>query len=278
MKPLSFLLLSGLAFNGFVHADDADSVIQHPWLKSDFLVQIGSFLPDKDILISARGNAEVETKEVDFDQTFKGGSRESIFAINLKWDFGQKWWLGAESYSAKFEEGAVLESDLEWNDYVFPAGSYASGGTSMDLYRVVIGRDVYRSDRSELGLGLGLHWLELGAFIEGEALIGDEASGVRKEAVTASAPLPNVTLWYLHTFSPKWAAFIRADWFGASFKEYSGNLINANVGINYQFTDHFGIDFAYKSFELDVDVDKPDWYGRVKYDQTGPFIGLSGNW
>ena len=250
----------------------------HPWLRDDFLLSAGTFLQHKDIELAVRGAVGAPTQYIDVDETFGGGEEETVFAFSFHWRFKEKWWLSTEVYSTRFREGNVLETDVKWGDLVFPIGSYTTGGFSTDLYRVVAGRQVHRDEKSELGLGLGIHWLEIGASIEGEARIGDDVVAFRREAVEASAPLPNIGFWYLRGLSPKWAGVARWDWFAASVQEYSGSLTNLQLGVVYQVTPHLGLSFSYKRFALDADVDKRGWYGKVEYTQKGPFLGLSGNW
>jgi hypothetical protein len=250
----------------------------HPWLQDGFLLSVGGFLQRKEVKLSARASLGGEDRAIDFGHTFKGGDRENVAALNFHWRFRDKWWLSAEIYSTRFREGAVLEEDVYWRDVIFPAGSYAAGGFSTDLYRVVAGREIFRTQRSEMGVGLGLHWLELGAFIEGEILFNGETLVGRREAVSLSAPLPNVSLWYIYGWSSKWAASARWDWFAASIDEYSGNLTNLSVGVIYQLTPHLGVSLSYKRFRLALDVEKRGWYGQIEYRQTGPFLAVSANW
>jgi hypothetical protein len=255
----------------------ADSGI-HPFLSSKFNLSIGGFLPRKDIKLSARGTFEDDEFLIDFDETFEGGETEEVFALYFLWRFGKKWLLSAELYSTDFREGAVLEEDKEWNDVLFPAGSFARAGFSTDLYRVVFGRHFYTSERGEFGVGIGIHWLKLAAFMEGEAIIDDSTSGFRRESVGANAPLPNLSFWYVHAFNSRWAAFTRLDIFSASVKEYSGGLWNTVVGVEYQVSRKFGVSLSYKNFVLDLDVDKRGWYGQLEYTQTGPFMAVTATW
>lgn len=274
---LSLILMTPATLLAQDSAEEAD--ILHPWLTDRFLINIGEFLPRKTIELSARGSAEQSNNTViAFDETFKGGEKETTPGFNFHWRFGKNWWSSAEYYDTGFSEDTVLEKDILWNGVTFPAGSYARAGVGTDIYRLVLGRNLYRGDRSELGAGLGLHWLKLSAFIEGELLLGDESSGVRRESVSASAPLPNLTVWYLHSLSPKWAAFGRFDWLSASYKEYSGSIQNFNVGISYQAFKHLGLGLSYKRFQINVDVEDPDWYGAVKLTHRGPYLSLTANW
>jgi hypothetical protein len=70
----------------------------------------------------------------------------------------------------------------------------------------------------------------------------------------------------------------RVDWLSASIGDYSGGLWNANAGINWQFSKHFGVGLSYQTFTLDVDVDKSDWHGKAEADQHGPMLSLTASW
>jgi hypothetical protein len=275
-------ILFGLIMS-LAHAAQAEEVAEdpqavHPWLTDRFLLHLGEFLPRKSIELSARGDVGDDDFIIDFDETFKGRNKESTPNFNFHWRFGEKWWASAEYYDTSYSAGARLEDDVIWEGVTFPKGSYAEAGVGTDISRLVVGRTIYQRDNAEMGFGLGIHWLEISAFIEGEVLIEDQSSGVRRESVKASAPLPNLSLWYIHSFSPRWAVVGRFDWMSASYQEYSGSINNYNLGINFQAFKHLGIGLSYKRFQVDLDVDDEDWFGSVKLTHKGPFISLTANW
>lgn len=278
-KTLALVLLIPLSAPYAVAWDEGfDEGVYHPWLSDKFLLHVGGFLPRKSIELAARGSIDGDLIPIDFDKTFQGGDKENVAAISFHWRFGQKWWLSTEHYRTRFSESAQLEKEIEWNGVIFPVGAYAKAGVSNNIYRLVVGREVFRNHNSDLGLSVGVHWMDLGAFIEGEIRIGDGVTGVQRESVSASAPLPNVGLTYQYSLSRKWLVGAQLDWFSASFDEYSGSIKNYNVGINYQINDHFGLGLSYKRFQVDVDVDKSGWYGAVKLAHKGPFISVTSNW
>ena len=88
--------------------------------------------------------------------------------------------------------GAVLAQDVEWKDSIFTAGSSVIGGQDFTLLRVFFGRSFDTSDRHDFGVGAGFHWLEIGAYIEGNAILGDGASSFHRESVSVTGPLPNI--------------------------------------------------------------------------------------
>jgi hypothetical protein len=174
---------------------------------------------------------------------------------------------------------AVLSEDVTWGDNVLKAGSNVGAGATLDLARVFFGREFFTDeDYHEFGLGVGLHWLQIGAYIEGEMFLNDQSSGFRRESVSADLPLPNIGAWYWRSLSPRWLLTTHVDWFNASIGDYSGSLWNAGAGINFQAWEHVGFGLSYQYFKIDVDVDKANWQGNAELTQHGPFLAVSFNW
>ncbi len=138
----------------------------------------------------------------------------------------------------------------------------------------VFARSFDTDPQYDYGIGVGLHWLNIGAFIERDLII----SFGETSAVSASGPLPNIGTWYYYSPSEKWYVGGRLDWFEASVADYSGGLVNFAVGANYQLFEYFGVGVKYQIFTLDVDVDKNGWRGRADAEYEGLFIHISGNW
>jgi hypothetical protein len=168
----------------------------------------------------------------------------------------------------------VLEEDVEWKEVVFSAGSNAAVGSQFSLTRIFFGRQFNTSIFHDVGIGAGIHWLHMGAFIEGEILVNGTPFGARR-SVSAEAPLPNIGAWYKYSITPRWALRTRLDLFSASIDDYDGHLINIALGLNYQAFDHFGIGLNYNYVELDVKIKKPDWRGKIETTYDGVYVYAS---
>ena len=102
--------------------------------------------------------------------------------------------------------------------------------------------------------------------------------GFHRASASAAFPLPNIGAWYMYSWSPKWMMQVRADWLSATIGDYSGNLWDGQVGINYQPFKNIGFGLYYKAFLLDVDVEKSDWRGKAELNQNGPLLTLTASW
>jgi hypothetical protein len=276
MRPdrLAILLLLLLACPLTAVAQSTDE--RHPWLTDDFTMSMGTFLTDKKVKISVNGS--VPGEDIDFNEGAAVTSNDSTFSGVFRWRFGEKWSVAGQYWDSSDSSFVTLTEDIGWGDYTLKEGSNIGAGVELTVARVFFGRSFHTGARHEFGLGAGLHWLQFGAFIEGEFFINDESTGFRREAVSADAPLPNIGGWYWHAFSPRWMLTTRVDWLGVTVGEYSGSLWNANAGINFQAWRHVGLGLSYQYFALDVDIDKSDWNGGADLTYKGPFISLNVNW
>lgn len=272
---LATLLASQLTSQA-VLADEGNDT--HPVLSNRFFISGGVFLPDKNFKISARGSAEELGRTIDFNEVFKVDDSETTGALDFRWRFGEKWQLQGQYWKVSDGGSTVLERDLEWKDIILEAGTGASAGVGIDVARIFLGREFFPGDRSEFGLGLGLHWLKLSAFVSGQILTNIGDAKFYSDNVSASAPLPNLGAWYVYALSRRWALTAHFDWLSASYDVYSGSIVNAQLGVNWAVTKHFGAKATWNYFKLNADVDKRDWYGKAEIAQNGPFLSLYVTW
>lgn len=167
---------------------------------------------------------------------------------------------------------------MVWDDITFKAGSTVGAGVDFTVTRFFIGRELWTGPQYEFGLGIGLHWMDTSAFIEGQVITSESQTEFRRGDASFSAPLPNVGAWHYYSPSARWLLTASVDWLSASIGKYDDTLWNASAGVNYQVTDHFGLDLSYQFFSLDAGISDTDWNGRINLRQNGPLLALTANW
>lgn len=269
------LLIAILVFSAPLFAQSQNDV--HPWLEDDFIINLGAYLPSKDFKIRVDG--EIPGREIDFDEGVAVTDDDSTGALSFRWNFGEKWSLDGQYYATDDSAEAVLTEDVTWRDRVLRAGSNVGAGVKLDLARVFFGREFFTTaPHHEFGMGVGLHWLQIEAFIEGEVFVNDQSTGFQRESVSADLPLPNIGAWYWYSLSSRWLLSSHLDWFSASIDEYSGDLWNIGAGVQFQAWDNVGFGLSYQLLQVDVDIDKPSWHGNAELTQDGPFLSVNFNW
>lgn len=274
INKLLAILLVATVFSSPVAAQQAGDY--HPLLTAKFSLGIGAYFPEKDFNIRVDGS--VPDKEFDFDDALKFNTSDTTASLDFRWRFGEKWSVMGQYWSLDSSGGAILEQDIEWQDAVFREGTFASGGVDTTVARVFFGRVFSRSAQHEFGLGVGFHFMELDSFLEGEIIVDENTTEFHRVSVDAAFPMPNIGGWYMYSWSPKWLFEARLDWLSASIGDYSGGILNAAAGINYQAFKNFGVGLYYNSFNVDVDIDKSDWRGSAETKQNGPFLALTATW
>ncbi len=280
MSQLLFrsLLLISLLICISTNTASADDWERNSLLEDKFRISLGTFFAAVDSSISINGNTELDGSDFDFDERFGLTNDQSRLSGTFNWRFGEKWSVSFQYFDQKLSSTAVLDEDVEWGDYVLEAGSNVTAGTFNDIYRVFFGRKFSEGEKHEFGAGLGFHYMEIGAFANGEFFLNGESTGQRRESVSAEAPLPNIGAWYYYAWSKRWAAHARVDWLSANVGDYSGSLVNAAAGVNFSITRHFSLGLDYNYFDLDVDVDAGSWNGGADLERSGPFLYATASW
>jgi len=273
VKHLISLWLCALLLPGAAIAQQNDV---HPLLGNDWVLDAGVFFPTKEFRFRVDGSLPGDG--IDFEDAFRLSDDDSTAAVSLLWRFGEKWSLAGQYWKLSDSSTATLDRDIKWNDVVLEEGSFARAGAGLEVARLFFGRTFSAAEYHEFGLGVGLHWLELSASVEGQIRSNLGDTELYKDSVSADAPLPNIGAWYTFAFSPKWALRSRLDWLSASIGDYSGGLTNASIGIDWAIWEHFGVGLSYNYFSLNVDVDKNDWQGATKISQYGPWLKIGAYW
>lgn len=272
---IAALLLFGSAC---LAAEDRED--SHPFMSDTFFIDVGMYFPAREIALSVNGPIRgAQQQDIDFESEFGLKKSDETFALNLGWRFGEKWQLGAQFFESDGPRSRTLDEDVEWGEYVFGAGTGVRAGMDFSMIRTFFARRFESAaEHHEFGIGAGLHWLEIGAFIEGNAILNGVQAGFRRESVSAAAPLPNIGGWYTRSLSKNWVFKARFDWLSADVGDYDGRLINASAGFNYRLSQNFGLGVSYNLFELDVGVDKKGWRGDVELSYQGVFVHASAFW
>lgn len=260
----------------FGHAADTSGV--HPYLSDKFFVDIGVFLPDRRLGLAVDGSNSQAHDPIEFQESINFKKAANIFSLEFGWRFGEKWRLVGQYFESSGSTSWLLEEDVEWKDIVFLAGTNATAGAEFLLMRGFFARDFNVGKKHEFGLGAGIHWLDIGAQIEGTVFVEGGGSEAARESVAVSGPVPNIGAWYNYSISDRWAFRARSDYFSADIGKYNGNMVNLAVGVNFQVARNFGVGLDYNHFDLDVDIDESDWRGHVDTSYEGLFAHLSFYW
>ncbi|MFC2148693.1 hypothetical protein ACFLR9_09020 [Bacteroidota bacterium] len=277
MKNILSIVVFLVIFSSLYSQTDGD---KNPMLTDRFLARAALFIPARTVQVGAEGNIPSNNLgDIDFDESFGIGGTQNTLNFDFIWRFSRNkfWSVRGQYFRVASEGGAVLEQDIEWQDYTFQAGSSVTAGYGLSLYRIFFGRVISTGQKHELGGGLGIHGLNTYAFIEGEAFINDISTGFRRERVKGFLPLPNIGVWYIWAPTPKWAFSATVDWFGIKIGDYSGGLWNLSPGVTFQAFKNIGFSANYHYLNYYANVTQNSWNGSFDMTFKGPSFGVTAN-
>jgi len=269
-KAWIFIILLGFPFYMFCQETEIN-----PLLKDKFYFEAGVFFPAKNIKLGADGSTPND--QINFGNTFNLDDNQATYFFNFEWRWNRKWRLAVETFGINNAAKAELKQDIQFKDLTFEKGSFVRGGFELSLYRIFVGRILSSGPKHSLGVGLGVHALNMGVFIEGEVLTNFDDYEFQKRRVSALLPLPNIGGWYHWAPTPKWAFVARVDWFGITIGKYGGGLWDLAPGVKYQIVKNFGVGIDYRYFFLNARVDETNWQGKFNMSFSGPVLSIHGN-
>lgn len=247
-------------------------------LDSKVWVSLGEYFPSHNFSASARASLPRESRGTDFEEALGMKDAKQLETLEFGWEFGETWGLATQHFSSSRSANSQLQAAIEWQDVTFEVGVNMQAKTYLDVTRFVMTRRFRDRGPHSLRLAAGFHYLDIGARLAGDATLADESVEFRKSVVSASAPVPNIGVWYRYSSSARLLISARADWLSASVGDISGRIWNVAVSANYSLGEHVGIGLAYQFFELAGEARDSTWRGDIVSSFNGPNLQLSMFW
>ena len=263
-------LLSGLASTGVI-AGEYTGI--HPAMNSKLEATVGAYFSDTSGEVGIR-LGDLGRLAVDYDEMGIDGSNTVPYG-SLRWRFTDRWRLEANYFSVDGGGSVLFDRDIEWGDTVYEAGAEITSKSDLSLFRAAIGYSFFKSDRAEVGAGLGLHYLDWHVRLSGEATIDGEPVGrVSKDALVEGVA-PNVALFADYAFNEEWLLTGRVDWLAADIGDISGEFWRFGATLQYQPFDHLGFGAGYDFISADVEESKGRETSYINHDIQGPRLFLT---
>jgi hypothetical protein len=255
----------------------AEDAAIHPKLDTRLYLDVGGYVPAVDTRLRvdrAGGSGTVLDLEDDLD--FEDRPVFPYALLNLR--LGQRWRIEGEYFSIDRDKTTVIDRELEIGDSVFPINATVNSFFDTDVYRLSVGYSFLKRPNAEVGAALGAHVTTFDLGIRSEGTFASVS-----EAADTLAPLPTIGLYGSYAFSPRWLMQGRVDYFTLEYQEYSGTLLNFNVGLEFQLAKHVGLGAGYRYVDLEFTAEKTlsigdvsdDFSGEFQYHYSGPTLYLS---
>jgi hypothetical protein len=255
----------------------AEDAAIHPKLNTRLYLDVGGYVPTVDTELRvdrAGGSGTVLDLEDDLD--FEDRPTFPYALLNLR--LGQRWRIEGEYFGIERDKTTVIDRELVIGDETFEVDATVNSFFDTDVYRLSVGYSFLKRPNAEVGAVLGAH---VTTFDFGISATSEDIQ--KAEAADTLAPLPTIGLYGSYAFSPRWLMQGRVDYFTLEYEEYSGTLLNFNVGLEFQLAKHVGVGAGYRYVDLEFTADKTlsvgdvsdDFRGEFQYHYSGPTLYLS---
>jgi len=274
MIRFRLLFAASSALLGFSAAAQNNGSALNPILDDRFTLRLGAYFEKVDSAVAKfNPDIDVDTK-IDLERAGLDDDDTSL-VVQGRWRFAERWQTNFGYYGTDRSGSTTAEGDIEFGDLIIPARGKVDSRFSADIYAVDIGYSIVKTPRSEFGLRLGLHAVDLAVELKGSGTIGESDFELGSASSDTLAPLLNIGLFGTYAFNPKLSVSASLGYFSLDYDKYDGEIAFAEANADYRITDTLGVGLGYSFLDLSLDVDEPILDERYEFDYRGPVLYLS---
>ncbi len=158
---------------------------------------------------------------------------------------------------------SVLPREIFFGDFIFDAGETFRAKLDWRMLSLTYTYSVFKFERFEAGLGLGLHILEARAE-------GSQPGTLNRERDSEAGIFPTIAVNGAFRISKRWSVTARGQSFSASPEGFDGTLSDYHADVQYRWRKNFSIGLGYSKLEVDLNVMDADQPLLFNMETTGP--------
>ena len=133
-------------------------ISEHVFYDVNWVLDAGTFYAQVDSEIRVDdSNGNIGTY-IDLEDDLNLSEAELLFDVALGYHGWEHWSLEFEWFELNRNSSGVLAKDIYWNHSILPVGAEFDFYFDVEVYRVLLGYEVWSSPHSVLGLGFGNSW------------------------------------------------------------------------------------------------------------------------
>ena len=156
-----------------------------------------------------------------------------------------------------------LPRDIIFGDFIFEEDTLFRSSMDWRVLTLTYTYSLFKSERFEGGLGLGIHIIEAQAE-------GGEPGTLNRESASEVGIFPTIAANLAFRISKRWSITARGQQFSASPEDFEGKMADYHADIQYRWRKNFAIGLGYSILETDVQVFDSDQPLMFNLKTTGP--------
>jgi hypothetical protein len=156
-----------------------------------------------------------------------------------------------------------LTQAINFGDEHFPATTLLASSIDWRIFGLTYTYSLYRSDRFEVGTGIGVHLLQAEAR-------ASSTSPQERQDVSGAGAFPTIPLDFAWRISTRWAVTARAQYFHAALNNFDGWLADIHEDVQYRWKPNFAVGVGYSSIRAKLDLNTGNFPGGFRLSLEGP--------
>lgn len=243
------------------------------WQKHRFAIKLGAFFPFNNTDVKVGNNNGNNGTRIDFEKDLGFSSFSSSFIIDGTWRASRRSSFGLQYYYLGRNSTKTIERDIHFGDNVYPAQATVTANFNTQIARFYYGYAFISKPKIEVGALVGSHLLITDMSLKLETNFSE--GGRFKNSYNFVTPLPDLGLWGNFGIAKKMNLFANINYFYIESGEYTGSIFSYSIAFSYDLNKNLGLELAYTGLNFDIEKQKNDLNGDLKWGYNGPSITLS---
>jgi len=157
----------------------------------------------------------------------------------------------------------AIARQIQFGNETFLSNDQVTSSAQWRQFGLTYTYSVLRTDRLELGLGLGVH------FVEAEARGAVEAKQLRQE-VSGAGAFPTIPLDFTWRISRRFAMVARAQYLHAAHNNFEGSMGEYHGDFQYRWKPNFSVGAGYTVIKSFLQLQESHFPGMFRLNVRGP--------
>ena len=227
-----------------------------------FKINLGGIINTTDTSLRLDGAAG-RSAEVDLENAGLEDNFTSLLGA-ATWRFASKHRIGAQVFAIRRSASKTINQTIQLGDNVIPAGTTVSTESKSQFFTANYQYSFIKNSHLELAGLVGFY----GARFKFKF---DATSPATHVDAHTTAPLPVLGASLDYFVTPRWTVSVFGEGLKMKIGDVDGRVYYTGVSTDYMLTRHFGVGIGYSLADLQVDVDKGDFHGRVGWRMNSLF-------
>jgi hypothetical protein len=196
-------------------------------------------------------------RDLGFDGRRPQGRIEIVFRLR------ERNRLRVDYFATDRQGDRVIGRQVLFGHEVFQSTDRVTSSLDWREFALTYTYSLLRTDRFEVGLGLGVHFLQ--AYARGEV----PARQLRQE-VSGAGAFPTVPLDFTWRISRRFALTARGQYFHAALNKFQGSLGEYHGDVQYRWKPNFSLGAGYTVMRYSLDLHDTSFPGSFRLNVRGP--------